>query len=292
VSDLLDGVYTVCIPTGKSQSEDTSNGYFLSMNANTDIFAANVRNDPTLQAAGAFHAIGFSQGNNVIRGYIARYNGVDQGPTVHTFLSINGVNAGIASVPSCRPSSTSMVSKKIVSDDSSKLYGICDLLNEQASNAAYTDYAQKHNFQANYWRDPRPSIRSKYQQYSQLAVLNNEASDNPDDRNMTLNENWARTEQFVWVLATSDELVWPQQGEWWGCPDSAAQDPYQHILDRRQTPWYQHDLFGLRAAEESGKNKYESFVGNHLQFNVTDFERWITTYLTPALQDARQESSF
>ena len=75
--------YSTCIPTGKNQAEDTSNGYFLNMDASVDVFAASVRNDPKLSKG--FHAIGFSQGNNVIRGYIARYND----PTVHTLSLIH-----------------------------------------------------------------------------------------------------------------------------------------------------------------------------------------------------------
>jgi hypothetical protein len=68
---LLGGVYTTCIPTGDTQAEDTSNGYFLNMDASVDVFASKVAVDPHLQDG--FHAIGFSQGNNVIRGYITRF---------------------------------------------------------------------------------------------------------------------------------------------------------------------------------------------------------------------------
>ena len=69
-SSLLNNVYSVCIPTGKDQSEDTTNGYLLNMDASVDVFAESVKADPKLK--GGFHAIGLSQGNNVIRGYITR----------------------------------------------------------------------------------------------------------------------------------------------------------------------------------------------------------------------------
>ena len=91
-SNLLDGVYTTCIAIGKNQHEDTTNGYFLNMDASVDMFAAKIKEDPKLVQG--FHAIGFSQGNNVIRGYIARYND----PPVNSFLSVNGVNAGEGAV--------------------------------------------------------------------------------------------------------------------------------------------------------------------------------------------------
>lgn len=256
VSEMLGGEYVVCIPTGDSQTEDTKNGYFLSMDANVDIFAAKIAQDSQLQ--NGFHAIGFSQGNNVIRGYIARYNT----PVVNTFISVNGVNAGIGAVPYCRPELQGLH------------FSMCELLMEQASHRAYTEFAQKHSFQANYWRDPRPSMAEKYHKYSQLAVWNNEGS-----FNATLNENFAKTETFVWVLATQDGMVWPKEGEQWGAPD--PQDPFNNILPMKETEWYVKDSFGLRKADEAKKNYFESFVGDHLQFKMEDLERWVHTYLTP-----------
>lgn len=201
VSDLLGGVYATCIATGKSQAEDTKNGYFLNMDASVDVFAAAVAADAKLQDG--FHAIGFSQGNNVIRGYIARYNS----PAVHTFISINGVNAGEGAVPYCRPSSTRTVQK-----DGLLAFDMCDYLMEQASRSAYTEFAQLHSFQANYWRDARPSAFAQYQRYSQLAKWNNEAG----FINTTLVENWSKTAAFVWIMAEEDGMVWPKEGEHWG----------------------------------------------------------------------------
>lgn len=266
-SQLLDNVYTVCIPTGDNQSDDTRNGYFLNMDASVDVFAAKIRADPQLQQG--FHAIGFSQGNNVIRGYIAKYNA----PAVHTFLSVNGVNAGIGAVPYCRPELLSSY-HTVVGDVSSVTFSMCDLLMEQASRSAYTEFAQKHSFQANYWRDPRPVAAERYQQYCQLAVWNNEAG---GPINETLRENWTKTQQFVWVLATEDGMVWPKEGEQWGAPD--PNNPFQVILPRNATEWYQKDLFGLKTAELAGKNFYEAFVGDHLQFTQEDFEGWVHKYL-------------
>jgi palmitoyl-protein thioesterase len=252
-------VYSVCIPTGATQAEDTKNGYFLSMDASVEVFAEGVRADPRL--SDGFHAIGFSQGNNVIRGYIAKHNT----PTVETFISINGVNAGIGAVPYCRPSETAM--------GAVRLGGMCDLLMEQASRSAYTEFAQEHSFQANYWRDPRPTAFPLYQKYGQLAAWNNEAG----LVNETLKTNWGKTSAFVWVLATEDGLVWPKEGEQWGQPDS--KDPFHVILSINETTWYKEDLFGLRTANELGKNYFESFEGDHLQFESADLERWVKTYL-------------
>lgn len=263
-SSLLGGVYSTCIPTGKDQAEDTKSGYFLNMDASVGVFAAGVAKDPNLK--NGFHAIGFSQGNNVIRGYIAKCND----PPVHTFISVNGVNAGEGALPQCRPTVSSPKGDSIT--DSGVTFDFCEFLMEQASKKAYTEFAQNHSFQANYWRDPRPSMFPTYQKFSQLAKWNNEAG----FINQTLVENWSKTQAFVWILATEDSMVWPKEGEHWGAPDPA--DPYHHVLPMEETEWYKKDLFGLRTAQEQNKNFFESFQADHLQFPMEDFDRWIQTY--------------
>lgn len=270
------GVYTVCIPTGPTQAEDTKNGYFLNMDGSVDVFARAVQRDPQLRHG--FHALGFSQGNNIIRGYIAKYNA----PAVHTFLSVNGVNAGVGAVPHCRPTNSNNNKAEdhphpwSVSSLPLLFPSVCDLLMEQASRSAYTAFAQEHSFQANYWRDPRPSAADRYHQYSQLAVWNNEV---PGSINETLRSNWAKTQSFVWVRAMHDTMVWPSEGEQWGAPDANA--PFSNrVLPMNETDWYQRDLFGLRTADQAGKNHWESFAGDHLQFTIADLKRWVTTYFS------------
>lgn len=261
VSSLLGGVYSTCIPTGKDQHEDTTNSYFLNMDANVYVFAEAVRDDPKL--ANGFHAIGFSQGNNVIRGYIAMYND----PPVNTFISVNGVNAGVGAVPYCRP--------KAVEKEETIDFSMCDLLMEQASHRAYTEYAQEHLFQANYWRDPRPVEADAYKTYAQLAQWNNEGH----KFNQTLKDNFSKTQKFIWIMAEQDSTVWPKKGEHWCAPD--PNEPFHTILPMKETEWYQKDFFGLKTADEAGKNHFLSFDGDHLQFSMQDFDDWITKYLSP-----------
>merc|ERR1719482_1317639 len=96
VGDKL-STYATCIPTGDNLISDTVNGFLLNMDKSVDVFAKKVRADPKLQ--GGFYAMGLSQGNNLIRGYIQKYND----PPVHAFLSICGINAGVAAFPMCSP---------------------------------------------------------------------------------------------------------------------------------------------------------------------------------------------
>lgn len=121
-------------------------------------------------------------------------------------------------------------------------------------------------------RDPRPVERENYLKYAQLAKWNNEGQ-----INNTLKENWAKTDKFVWVMAEDDGMVWPKEGEQWGAPDPS--DPFNNVLPMKETDWYKKDLFGLKTAEEAGKNAFESFPGDHLRFSMEDFDRWVNTYL-------------
>jgi hypothetical protein len=46
----------------------------------------------------------------------------------------------------------------------------------------------------------------------------------------------------------------------------------------------------LRTAQEAGKNYFEAFDGDHLQFKMEDFDRWIQTYLAGKESDVIAEA--
>ena len=52
--------YSVCIPTGNNDIEDTINGFLLNLDKSIDVFAAKVRNDTMLKDG--FNAFSLSQG--------------------------------------------------------------------------------------------------------------------------------------------------------------------------------------------------------------------------------------
>ena len=87
------GVYATCVPTGDNLITDTLNSFLLTMDGNVDEFATRVRADPAL--AGGFNAFGLSQGSNVIRGYIQRYND----PPVVTFMALSSPIVGVGAFP-------------------------------------------------------------------------------------------------------------------------------------------------------------------------------------------------
>ena len=249
--------YATCIPTGSNIAEDTVNGYLLDMDSSVDVFAEGVKADGEL--SGGFNAVGLSQGNALIRGYIQKYHGKEGYPLVKTFMSICGVNAGIGAFPNCDPHGGAMGT-------------ICRGLAEGLGSLAYNSFVQKNLFQANYYRDPTRTESPEYKKYSQLAQWNNEG----DDIDHARNENFAKTESYVWIMATDDTIVWPKTGEIWEAMDPA--DPFHTLLPYNETKWFKEDTFGLAAADRAGKNHFESFEGQHIRFTKDELMGWVDKY--------------
>eukprot|EP00658_Telonema_sp_P-2_P022787 TRINITY_DN19117_c0_g1_i2.p1 TRINITY_DN19117_c0_g1~~TRINITY_DN19117_c0_g1_i2.p1 ORF type:complete len:317 (+),score=98.43 TRINITY_DN19117_c0_g1_i2:193-1143(+) len=245
------GTYSVCIPTGPDQASDTNNGFFMTMNDNVDVFAKAIQNDTNL--ANGFNAVGFSQGNSVIRGYIQKYNN----PPVSTFLSVHGTVVGVASFPKCNPSGI--------------LGPVCKLISRfLVGPIAYTEFVQNKLFQADYFRDPKLTASDGYKKNSQLAQWNNEG-DNVDP---TINANFAKVKRWAMVKALKDTMIYPNDGEWWGC--FAADGETR--LAMNQTEWYTKDLFGLKTADQAGKILFDTSPGDHLQFTQEELYGWVDKY--------------
>jgi len=245
-------VYSICVPTGNNTISDTINGFLMNMDKSVDVFADKIMADPNLK--NGFHAVGFSQGNSLIRGYIQRYN--DVGPTCHTHLSVHGTVFGVAGFPQCDPSKS----------------GFCAGVAKLLGDLAYNKLVQGILFQANYLRDPYKATSSDYLENSQIADWNNEGS----SPNSKYNANFAKVDKFIMVKAKGDTMVFPNDGEWWG---TFAPNSFSERLAMNETRMYKDDLFGLKTADEAGKVFFESTEGNHLQFTETQLFGWLDRYL-------------
>merc|ERR1712195_261861 len=246
------GTYSVCIPTGPDLNSDTNNGFFMTMNDNVDVFAKAIANDTNLSQG--FNAIGFSQGNSVVRGYIQKYNS----PPISTFLSVHGTVVGVASFPKCDPSGP--------------LGKICKLLDQYVVGPfAYTKFVQGLLFQADYFRDPKQINSTAYKTNSALAKWNNEGIDGVD---ASIKVNFGRTKRYAMIKAEKDTMIYPNDGEWWG---AFAADGVTR-LSMKETEWYKKDLFGLKTADEAGKIFFNSTTGDHLQFTEEQLMGWVDQY--------------
>eukprot|EP00389_Voromonas_pontica_P003445 GDKH01005078.1.p1 GENE.GDKH01005078.1~~GDKH01005078.1.p1 ORF type:complete len:343 (-),score=40.37 GDKH01005078.1:173-1201(-) len=244
------GVTSICVPLGKSVGEDTASGYLVSMNGNVDRFAAAVKANPVL--ANGFNCVGFSQGANICRGYIQKYND----PPVRAMLSVHGPLTGVSSIPQCNPTIP-------------VLGIVCRTIVGVLSRVVYSSTIQNRVFQAGYLRNPRAVGSKAYRIHSQIGRWNNEVGD--DDE--TARTNFAKTDTFVVVKAARDSMVYPAESEHWGASMADGR-----IMTMRETDWYLRDSFGLKTADEAGKIHFEHTDGNHLQFSAAQLFEWIDKY--------------
>ena len=172
-------VYSTCKPTGDNVLMDTINGFLMNMDKSVDEFAKRVKADPKLK--GGFNAMGLNQGNNLIRGYIQKYND----PPVHGYMSICGINGGVAGFPQCAPGK-------------GPIGMLCLAFNEVLGDLAYIGLIQDILFQANYYRDPEQLNGTMYKANAQLAQWNGEGN----AINATDKLNWNKTQRLVWVRGT------------------------------------------------------------------------------------------
>lgn len=245
------GNYSVCVPTGDNRLSDTTNGYFMTMDDNVEVFAAKVMKDENLKDG--FNCVGFSQGNMLCRGYAQKYND----PPIRNWLSVHGTVSGVAAFPNCDPQGS--------------LGPACAEIARLCGAAAYTQQTQNLLFQIDYYRDPYRVNSTAYKAYSQLANWNNEG----DAYNETLKENFVKVERFVMIKAMGDSMVYPNEGEHWG---HYADNSLSQILEMRDTLWYKEDLFGLKTVDEAGKIVFNHTEGDHLQFTDDQLIWWIQHY--------------
>ena len=67
------------------------------------------------------------------------------------------------------------------------------------------------------------------------------------------------------------------------CPRPTTQAPAGKPFDGRALPmressWYLQDTFGLRTADQQGKNHFESFDGQHIRMTDAELYGWISKY--------------
>jgi palmitoyl-protein thioesterase len=226
-------------------------GFFMSMNENVDIFSEKVKADINLSHG--FNCIGLSQGNNICRGYIQKYND----PPVNTHLSIHGPVGGVSALPHCYP-------------DSSYVGETCQEISDLLSKFAYNSIIQDFLFQADYFRDINYINNTLYKHNSQIGNWNQEGY----QYNTEYKINFNKTNKYAMIKANNDTVVVPRESEWWGTYDT----DYTTILTMKDTLWYKNDMFGLRTADENNKIIFNSTNGNHLDFTDEELYGWLDLY--------------
>lgn len=247
ISEYLGGAYVLNVQIGDNSIQDIFNGFIMNLDDQVDYFANVVKNDPHLTSG--FNAIGYSQGNLVIRGYIERYNN----PPVKNFISMHGPLAGVGSFPGCSVDKT-----------------FCRLFAEVLGALAYLPKIQDHLAQANYFRDPFRNedfiAGARF-----LPDINNEDS----SPNQNYNSNWLSLDSLCLVKALGDTVVIPNDSEWFGYFE---ENSFDNIMEYQNTPWYKQDLFGLQSLDKAGKLFLSTTDENHLDFSTDYLLDLVGTY--------------
>lgn len=235
-------------------TEDQSNGFLMTMDDQVEQFARVVRADSNLK--GGFNAVGFSQGNTVIRGYIHRYND----PPVRSFLSMHGVMMGVAGLPQCPMNVTG-------------LGAICRTIDWILGFGVYSSFVQNHLAQANYFRDP--TDLANYRAHGHfLPYINNEIL---GKKNATYADNFKALDKLVLVMAEDDTMVHPKESEHFGFFKDGSD---RELVAMRDAPWYTEDWFGLRSLDEAKKIDFYGTPGNHLRFTEDFLVKMVRQYFT------------
>merc|ERR1711865_344363 len=121
-------------------------------------------------------------------------------------------------------------------------------------------------------RDPKAVSHADYKTNSEIAQWNNEG----DVVNATFKSNFGIVKRWAMIKAEKDTMIYPNDGEWWGCFDVDGKTRLQ-IND---TTWYKSDSFGLRTAHEAGKIFFNSTTGDHLQFTEQQLLGWVDQYFS------------
>jgi len=259
------GIYVRAVALCKDKSqyancagEDQHNGFFMTMDDQVDQFARVVRSDP--QLAKGFHALGLSQGNLVIRGYIHRYND----PPVRAFVSVHGPQMGVAGLPHC--------------DVAGGLAVICRSVAWLTSFGAYTGFVQDRLAQANYYRDPARLEEFRGNAHF-LPYINNEVKSRDSPR---FANNFRSLRKLVLVMADDDSMVQPKESAHFGYFSEGSRSD---IVAMRQAPWYTGDWFGLRTLDEARKIDFHHTRGDHLQVSVEFILFMARNYFAPGVAD-------
>jgi palmitoyl-protein thioesterase len=236
ISEYLDGTYVLNVQIGPNFVADILNGFLMNLDDQVDYFAGVVKADENL--VNGFNAIGYSQGNLIIRGYIERYND----PPVRNFISMHGPMSGVAGLPGC-----------------SVDHEFCLKLDELIGKFVYVPFVQKHLAQANYYRDPE-NIDKYLANDKFLADINNER----DSKDSSYSTHWSSLNSLCLVKALGDTVVIPNDSEWFQFYEDGG---YDSIWQFDNTPWYVGDSFGLKTLNEKGNIYFNTTDGDHLDFS-------------------------
>ncbi|VDD90423.1 unnamed protein product [Enterobius vermicularis] len=239
LQEYIPGVYVHSIRIGKNYLQDVESSYFGNVNNQIEEVCEVIKNDEKLK--NGYHAIGFSQGGQFLRGLAQRC----PSPPMKNLVSMGGQQQGVYGLPYC-PGQKSF----------------CDSVRKLLDFGAYVGFVQRNSIQAQYWHDPYAEETYKEKSIF-LADINNEKV-----YNETYKKNLERLQKLVLVKFLDDTVVVPKETEWFGYFKEG--DPTR-LLTMEETRIYLEDRIGLKTLNESGRLHLIAYRGNHMAITESTF---------------------
>lgn len=238
------GIYVASIQMGNNSEEDFLSSYFMNLNEQVEKACQLIKNDTNLQ--GGYHALGFSQGGQILRAIAQRC----PDPPMVNLVTLGGQHQGIYGIPKCLGS-----------------VKICDYIREMLNLGAYLSFVQNTLVQAEYWHDPLQE--NLYRDKSVfLSDINNEKL----PRNESYKQNLSKLKNLVLVTFLNDTIVQPKESGWFQFYEPGQS---QKVTPLKESAIYKEDWIGLKTLDEQGRLKLIGCEGDHLQLNHKFFEKEI-----------------
>ncbi|KAH7888637.1 Alpha/Beta hydrolase protein [Phlebopus sp. FC_14] len=264
VKKMHPGIFVHSVYVDENLNADQHAGFYGNVNEQIALVAEQLASVPQLSRG--FDAIGFSQGGQFLRGYVERNNS----PPVHNLITFGSQHMGISDLPACGTFDM-----------------LCQIARRAAKNGVYSEWAQEHLVQAQYFRDPA-QLLLYMSTGSFLADINNEVL-LPSSRSATYADNLASLNNLVLALFSKDKTVIPKESAWFGSeappendelpslpPPYSDQGPLRQairapqekgIVPMRMQPLYVEDWIGLRSLDERGAVVLATCPGEHMQLS-------------------------
>ncbi|KAI8073941.1 palmitoyl-protein thioesterase 1 [Gongronella butleri] len=254
IQEHIPGVFVHSVQIGESASDDRNAGFFGVINDQLDQVCEQLAGIKEL--ANGFHAVGFSQGGLLLRGYVERCNQ----PPVHNLITFGSPHGGVSDIPNCNAHDFK-----------------CVLMRTMVRRGVYTSYVQHRVIQAQYFKDPA-NIEGYLESNIFLPSINNEQPSRAE-HNATFKEHLQQLRHFVMIQFDQDTMIVPPETAWfWTMTD----DEDAPLVPLHEQELYKEDWLGLRHLDEAGRLRFLMAPGKHMEISPDFF---VDAVLKPYLAD-------
>jgi palmitoyl-protein thioesterase len=255
------GTYVHLIRLADDGSGDRSATFFGNVTQQIELVCAQIAADPILRTAPAINALGFSQGGQLLRGYIERCNA----PPVHNLVTFGSQHNGISEFESCKLTDW-----------------ICNGAEALLRSGRWTSFAQSRVVPAQYFRDPREL--DQYLEHSNfLADINNER----EVKNATYKKNLSSLNKFAMFMFEEDTVAVPKESSLF----SEVNVTTGEVTALQERTIYKEDWLGLKQLDEQGKLEFKTVPGQHMNLSEKVLRKAFEEYFAPLEDDLSELTS-